>query len=703
MAESVRQSVTKAVEGSSTSQVERWNGAFKSYERKFKQWETRVERILKRYRDENRDKSKDGGAAKFNILWSNVQTLLPAVYSRMPKADVSRRFRDSDPVGRVAGLILERATQYEIEHYPYFRTAMKQVVLDRFLGGRGTAWARYEPHITAKAQDLPTDGSQVSEDVDEPQEELDYECAPTDYVAWRDFGHNVCRTWEEVTTVWRKVYMTRAACVERFGEEVGNKIPLDAVPEELKKDHNRGGDASESSRALVYEVWDKPTLKAYWVSPSMPDLLDEKDDPLQLEGFFPCPKPLYATMTNESLEPVPDFSLYQDQAKELDTLADRIQGLINALKINGVYDASIPELARIFTEGGNTDLIPVKNWMPFSEKGGLAGGIDIVELKPIYEALREAYNSVQMVLQQIYDLTGISDIIRGASNANETATAQRIKGQYASLRLKSLQSDVAEFASQLIQMIAQIICGKYQPETIIKMAAVEEMLPEDQALVPQAIELLIGAERMQDPVSGNQGKNPMRSFRIEVNADTMVQIDEEEEKTKRLEFLAAIGAFMEKAMPMAEASVEMRPLILKLMKFTVQSFKAGKVIEGAFDAAIEKFEQQAAHPQPPKPDPEMMRVQADAQAQQQRAQADMQIQQQKIQSDMMLERMKMQSEQQAEQQRMQMEMSMKQQEMNFMQMFEKWKADLQAKTQVEVARINADAKEESAESESVNG
>lgn len=694
MAETVRESVTSAVEGKKTSVVQHYTGIIKSYERKFSTWESRVDRILKRYRDENRDKSKDGGAAKFNILWSNVQTLLPAVYSRMPKADVSRRFRDSDPVGRVAGIILERACQYELEHYPYFRNAMRQAVLDRFLGGRGTAWARYEPHITAKAQDLPTDGDQVTEDVDEPQEELDYECAPTDYVPWRDFGHNVCRSWEEVTVVWRKVYMTRQACVQRFGEELGNKIPLDAVPEELKKEQLGGGDGSDVSRACVYEIWDKEKLEAVWICCSMPEPLDEKPDPLQLEGFFPCPRPLYATMTNESLEPVPDFSLYQDQAKELDTLADRIQGLINALQVKGVYDASVGELTRLFTEGDNTNLIPVKNWAPFAEKNGLAGAIDIVDLKPIYEALRAAYDSVQQVLQQIYDLTGISDIIRGASNANETATAQRIKGQYASLRLKSMQTEVAQFASSLIQMQAQIICGKYQPETIMKMAAVEEMLPQDQELVPQAIELLIGPERAADPVNGDQGKNPMRSFRIEVNSDTMVQIDEEEEKTKRMEFLAAIGAFMEKAMPMAQASVEMRPLILQLMKFTVVSFKVGKTVEGAFDATIEKFEQQAKQPQPPKQDPEMERVKADAAIQQQRAQSDMQIQQQKIQSDMMLERMKMQMEQQSEQQRMQLEASLKQQEMNFMQLFEKWKAELQANTQVKVAQIGAENRPE---------
>jgi len=321
MPRSVRKSIESAMDGKS-SLVQEWTGKIAAYEKEFKTWESRVDRILKRYRDDDRD--KQSSAAKFNVLWSNVQTLVPAVYSRLPKPDVSRRFRDNDPVGRVAGLLIERALDYETQHYPDFRTSMKMAVQDRFLGGRGVVWARYEPHILAKAQNLPTDGSQTTEDVDEPHEELDYECAPVDYVHWKDFGHTIARSWEEVPAVWRRVYMDRRACVERFGEEIGEKLPLDSVPQELKKGEMAGGDAAKISRACVYEIWDKDTMKAIWMSKSWPDILDEKDDPLQLEGFFPCPKPLYATMTNESLVPVPDFALYQDQAKELDTLADRI-------------------------------------------------------------------------------------------------------------------------------------------------------------------------------------------------------------------------------------------------------------------------------------------------------------------------------------------------------------------------------------------
>ena len=118
-----------------------WYNCIAQYERTFKNWEDRADKIVKRYRDDSR--SRNNPQAKFNILWSNVQTITPAVFARLPRPDVSRRFRDNDPIGRVASMMLERALEYEIEHYGDYASAMKQSVQDRLLGGRGTSWVRY--------------------------------------------------------------------------------------------------------------------------------------------------------------------------------------------------------------------------------------------------------------------------------------------------------------------------------------------------------------------------------------------------------------------------------------------------------------------------------------------------------------------------------------------------------------------------------
>lgn len=608
------------------SELQKYFGVIAVYEREFKKWEGRVDKILERYRDEKRKNANS--LTRFNILWSNVQTLVPATFSKLPQPDVSRRFRDQDPTGRVASMILERALDFEIQHYSDYRSTMKQAVMDRFLGGRGTAWARYEPHIRAVQLGEPQDGVGATEDIDEPREELDYECAPVDYVHWRDFGHTVARTWEEVGQVWRRVYMLGPAKVERFGEELAAKIPKDSRPKDGRYDPNTGGDTDDGS--WIYELWDKNNKRAYWFHKSMQDFLDERDDPLGLEDFFPCPTPLYATITNETLVPVPDFTLYQDQAKELDTLADRIDGLIYMLQVKGVYDGSETVLGRVFTEGDNGKLLPVKNWSAFSEKGGLRGGIEVMDLTPIAAALKEAYMAFAEIKNHIYELTGISDIVRGQSSGPvKSATEKQMQGQYASLRLRSMQEGVAQFATQLLQLKAQIMCAKFSPETLVKISAADQLSEQDQQMLPQALALLVGEQRLMDP-EAPQGPNPMRSFRVEVAADTLVQIDEQAEKEGRMEFLKAnsdflvsAGQIMSQAGPAAPA---LAPAIMEMWKFGVSAFKAGKALEGAIDEAADKLKQILSQPKPAAPpDPKLQAAQVAAQAEMHKTQADMQL------------------------------------------------------------------------------
>lgn len=618
-----------------SSEVQKWENHIKTYEREFKKWETRVEKIVKRYRDDSR--SKDS-SARFNVLWSNVQTLTAATFSKLPKPDVSRRFRDNDPVGRVAALILERALDFEVQHYPDYREAMTAAVKDRFLGGRGTAWVRYEPHFK-QAEGIT--------DTVEAESELDYECAPVDYVHWKDFGHVVARTWSEVPATWRKVYLTRKGCVERFGSEKGKKIPLDATPEDLKRQKYDGGD-TELSRACVYEIADKENKEAIWLSRSLKEILDKKPDPWGLAEFFPCPKPIYATLTNDSLVPVPDFTLYQDQANELDTLCDRIDGLVKALKVVGGYDASIPELARIFSEGTNNDLLPIKNWAAFAEKNGLQGSLSLVDLKPFAAALAEAYTAFEQIKQQIYEITRISDIMRGYVNPEEKLGQSQLKSQYGNLGIKAYQDEIARFATDLLQLKAQIICNKFAPQTIVAISASDQLSQNDQQMLEQAMALLVGQERMQSP-EAEDGPNPLRSFRVEVAADSLIYIDEDAEKQARVEFLTATGGFIEKmgavlmqTPPEAKGSIV--GLLMEMLKFGVTGFRVGKTIEGAFDETSEKLKQLAAQPPQPQVPPEVQVEQMRGQVKQQSDQAQNQREVMKIQGDQQLERERMAGE-----------------------------------------------------------
>ena len=657
------------------SPVDRWLGVTKAYDNEFKKWTARATKIIKRYRDDTTT-STGNETARFNILWSNVQTLVPAVYASVPKADVSRRFTDNDPVARVAALLIERALDYELEHYPDYRATMKNAVEDRFLGGRGVGWVRYEPHVVK--QSIPEDGLQVTEDeesedeTDNAPEKIDYECAPTDYVHWKDFGHSVARTWEEVSSVWRWVYMTRDAAEERFGD-VARKMAFDTAPEQLTK---QGMASRINDRAKVCELWDKDTKTVFWFQDGVPDMLDTRPDPLDLEGFFPCDKPLYATTTSDTLVPVPDFTLYQDQAKELDLLADRIDGLVQALRVRGVYDSSQPALQRLLTEGENNTLIPVDKWMAMSEKGGLKGSIDILPIDMIAACLLQAYQAMDQIKSQIYEITGISDIIRGEGAASETATAQQIKGQYAGLRLRSMQEAVALFASGMLRLKAQIICTKYQPQTILSYAGASQMSPEDQQMIPQALELI--------------KDNPLRNFRIQVDADSLVQLDENQNKQDRVEFLNAFSNFLREAVPAGQATPELAPMLMEMIKFGIAGFKQARSIEGTIDTALQqltaKAQQNAANPQP---SPEVQQMQAQHASDQAKMQTDAEIAKGKAAAELQIEQLKAQHQRELESEKLAGQHAIKQMEIQSRDELDRWKADLDAATKIMVARISA--------------
>jgi hypothetical protein len=673
---------------------EKWYKCIINYERTFKKWEARTDRIIRKYKDDSRYQSNPN--SRFNILWSNVQTIQPAIFARLPRPDVSRRFRDNDPIGRVASMLLERALEFELEHYGDYKAAMQQAVLDRLLGGRGTAWVRYEPHIEGdKTEDEPDDGYQITEDTEEDEtqsameienpERIEYECCPVDYVHWRDFGHTTGRTWEEVTAVWRRVFMNRDALVERFGEDLGYQIPLDTRPDDNKRNE---GFIDEQSQALVYEVWDKETGKVLWISKSLGKILDERDDPLELEGFWPCPKPLFSTLTNESLEPIPDYTMYQDQARQLDTLSNRIEELINALRVRGVYDASASELSRLFSEGENNTMIPVKNWAAFAEKQGMRGAIDLVDIAPFASALQNSYQAMEQVKGQIYEIMGIADIQRGQTDPNETLGAQIIKSNNAAGRLKTMQHNVVDFATKLLQIKAQIICQHFTDDTILKISGSQQLSPQDQQMIPQAMELL------RNEASAN--------FRIEVTSDSMIFQDEEAEKQNRMAFLQAVGGFMQQALPMASASPQMAPMLMEMLKFSVTAFRAGKQLEGVIDETADQIREAAAQAkgQPKPPPPEIQKLQMQIQADQQKQQAQTQLDVQKFQAQNELEKAKQEYQAQENQLKFSLEEQRNTKEIQMQAELEKMKLEyennkaillayLDNGTKLETARINA--------------
>ncbi|MGL4999511.1 MAG: hypothetical protein ACRC5T_11130 [Cetobacterium sp.] len=596
-----------------SKEVAFWVNEIETYEREFTPWEKRGKAINKRYRDE---RGTNRAGAKFNILWSNVQVLAPATYSSSPNPNIDRRFEVKDDLGRYSSLVLERAVSFYVKSDD-FHKIMKQVVLDRLLAGRGVAWVRYCP-VFEESQQITDD----NEDKEKEDSELLSEDVATDYVHWQDFGHTWARTWQEVRGVWRRVYMTRSELVKRFGEDVGNKIPLDA---KLKGKDDNSNDIGK--KATIYEIWDKSKKKACWLHKSVESLLDEQADPLGLKSFFPCPDPIYSTLVNDDLIPTPDFVLYQDQAIELDTLTARMGNLLKALKIAGVYDGRAQGIDRLLTEGVENKLIPVDQWAVFGDKG-LASVISFMPLAEIIGAIQAINEAREVIKNDIYELTGISDIIRGASVASETATAQQIKGQYANLRLDDRQKDAARFAKDLIVIMTEIIAKHFSLDTIKAVSGVNlltnaekqqiQMQQEQAALISQQAQqppqpLTEDVAQLMDMPSWEDVETLIRNdaareFRIDIETDSTIKADQEAEKQARTEFLTAVSGFMQQAVSVPP---QLAPLAMELLLFGVRGFKVSRELETSFEAMIEKMRKDAEKPQIPISSPEGEKINAE--------------------------------------------------------------------------------------------
>ncbi|GAF99530.1 unnamed protein product, partial [marine sediment metagenome] len=254
-----------------------------------------------------------------------------------------------------------------------FSDAVQQTLQDRLLPGLGQARVRYtvEMEETEVEPKLGDDGMELAPGYTE-EKKSDEDCV-IDYVYWQDFIWSPCRVWGECRWVAFRAYMTKDAAKKRFPDHY-TKL-------EYKKNSNRRNERTEGLnadawlRAEVWEIWDKESNRVVWWSKNVETLMDKKEDPLQLEGFWPCPKPFVTNVTTSKFVPKSDYSMVQDQYSEIDMITTRLNILQEAVKVVGVYDKEAEGVQRMFQESFQNDLIPVDNWALFAERGGIRGQI----------------------------------------------------------------------------------------------------------------------------------------------------------------------------------------------------------------------------------------------------------------------------------------------------------------------------------------
>lgn len=706
-----------------------WLGEITAAIKRDKEWITRADKVVARYRDERNLDRTSASERRANILWSNTETLKATLFTGLGNPDVRRRFPkkgQDDKAARQAALVLERGLSFCADAYDA-ESQIEASVEDELLPGRGTAWIVYDAEINEYAGSEGGEGG--SDNPQEPVPEIAAQTVKIEHVFFKDFLTSAGRKWSDVWWCSRGHDYSRDELTKYFPKHAKD-IPLDvevAGYQENRRKSKAKDEEDTFKRARVWEIWDKSKRERVYVAEGYKLVLKKDADPYKLKDFFPTVEPLYGVKTTSTLVPIPEYTLYQDQAEELDTITTRLARLTDALKRRGVYDAgsegSEGTLSSLAMAGDN-EFIPIRNFAAMMEKGGLERVFMTEDLAPLIAVIDKLSVRGQTLVQTIYEITGISDIIRGASDPNETATAQKIKGQFGSMRLKKRQKRIQVFVRDLFRLKAEIMAEHFTREQLAEMTGIDMPLQAEQQAARQKLASIEKQQQMAqqaakqgagavavpqiDPkvmqqllatvkavsweeIAAILRSDQRRGYKVDIETDATNAMDSETEKQQRMEFLGAMQGMLEKVMPalqtlpppIAQAVV---PLLKENSMFAVGAFKAGRTMEETYEDTFEKIEQamKAMASRPPKPDPEEQKLQLEAKSKQmefefktKEAQQDRQLKEQEFQHTSRLQEQEMMHTQKLEEFKAQNEAALQQRKMEQEQQFRAMEFDNQ--------------------------
>lgn len=728
--------------------AQRWLLEVKLAKKREKDWRLKAEEVLLKYRGKNRKKNS------FNILWSNTEVLRPALYNSTPKPDVRRRFRQSDLLGKAVSELMERSLTYCADAYD-MDACVKANVLDGLLPGRGWSRVRYVPQFKAPpgAQELPASQSEAGsvpstaltaqqpsapegpQDADGAVDEVDYEQALCEQGQWDDLLHGPGKVWAEVQWCAFRHRLRRDDLIEQFGAKIGGEITLNDVADDDVTDKKNGQELSDVfKRAEVWEIWDKESKQVFFVNESYRkgvfyaqseegSAAKEGEPPLKLRDFFPIPRPLVLLEDVGTLVPTPLFEQYREQADELNEISRRINRIVKMVKVRGVYDSTIGELAELM-KAPDGDFLAAERAAAYMNNGGLEKAFWFMPVEQIAACLKHLYEAREAAKQVIYEITGIADIIRGASDPQETLGAQKIKSN--NFRVQRMQREVQRYVRDLIRLLAEVIGQHFSQETLASMtgmqfptAAQKQMIglqmqamqqqaqqpppgapgqpPQPQQPGPPPAQLQSMQNAMQmpswDDIMGCLRADICREYRVDVETDSTVAEQLQNDMTGLKEVLTGIVGFWQGVAPGVTSGAISMEAVKSITMSIVRRARMGLEVEDALEAGMQQ-PKPAADPNAGKAAEAQAKMQLQAQELQQRAAAEKAEGERQVAVEVAKHQREM-AEQQAEFQARSQELAQK--HASEMQEhardfdIEKYKADLDASTRITVAEISAKA------------
>lgn len=550
-----------------------WLDKLQNREKEFKDgwWKMaeESERLYALNKDESGSRADDPNRDPYNILYSNTEVLRPSLYSATPKPDVRSRF-------------------------PAINTNPLPTVLDRFL-------------------------TIVSDPADPGQESLDDAMNETVLSALTcAMGYSRIRYYEDrafplaieaghyKSLLWGKARKWSKIPWLAFRHELSKDefFTLFNIPEDQQSQYTppeQDGFNKKAFGTCVYELWDKKTRKIYFICNDWtPKLVKEDEDRLQLKSFYPTPGILLFTAKPGNIEPVPLYQYYRNQAEELNRVTVRLNRVLSAIKVRGAYHGLLGETMKdiLSSDDNENALIAAKEAGFLAQMGGFDKAIWLLPLEKLMAVATQLYAARQQIKQVIYELTGISDIIRGSNVASETATASDLKNKWGTIRLRLMQNSTANYVRDLYRLTVDAATTVIPPEqwkeiTSIDLPTESEKIAGKQQLAYWQQMAPLGVQPNPEQVKQIQAMlqkpsideivarikdDQNRAYTVNVQTSSTIDLDTAADKAEVNEFMNGFGQLMAGLQPLQALGPSGVEASKQVMLAIVQRFKFGQNI-----------------------------------------------------------------------------------------------------------------------------
>lgn len=666
---------------------------------------------------------------RLNVWWYCNNTLLPAYFSSTPKAEVNPKKRTGGIPVQLGSVVLERNIQYAMDTYFNFDMVGYTAAMQLLLTGQAVLWARYIPKFETIFQEIALikdpsgaiiDGQGKPYDGDTSAltqgpggimlaglevEQKVSEKAILENVLYPDYFCSDARTEQEIEWQARRAYLDRSQAEEKFGKEVAKNLKYDSYPDVIKKDISRKDDKFEG-KAEIFEVWCEATGKVYWIQKgSDKSVLEESEPPIKFDKFYPC-SVIRQSEDPDSVVPVSDYAHVKDQILEVERLTTRIHAVTQAIRTNQLYDATLGnQVEQLYT--GDLKVIPVTNWPSYKQRGGLAAGIESLNIEPYINALNVLQGARGQALQQLYETLKVSDLLRGTSDQYKSATANRLENQWSSLGLIVRQNMFAKFVSDAVANLGTIIAEQFDESTIFEIGDADALI-EPTIFTPQPPPALPmqQIDEVKRQIIDIFRDSKKRCYRIQIATDSMIALDQQQQAQEASQLIQTAGSFFDQMRGLIDQYPPLIGFSISLFQNMIKRYKGGKELDGIFTKALQQIGEIAqakeeAAKQPPPPDPKMLEMQGRLQIAQIESQTRVQSAQMEMQDKSVKNQLAYQ-DQQLKMQRDQLESQLRIQEQQFKEYIEQQRLaidqqDMQIKAQsvqVDMLKVQATAQTE---------